>query len=428
MKKTTISLLTFIILNLAFATPINPLIQVSSSASNMEPGKTGYITVSLRNDGAQPANDAKIALVALSSPLSSDSLCANCIKYSTTRKLCLEYADECYTNLGDIYGSDSKEAVYAVKIPNDAPTGYYLAEFSIKYVSYNNTSGTEKDKYISHYVVFKIENNETKPDLGIASVTTEPKVVMPGENFNITLKIKNYGDYSASKAKLEVTSDHFSTRNNASIINIGDLKSQESKEVLLELGSDKDLLPGLHEISFKLSYEKDGEYTYSQESSFGVLVGGNTTFEVYIQNVEPEYVINGTKTSVILSVANTGVLDASSVSVRLHESKNLVLGNVAEDFLGDLNPGDFTSASFTFMPINYGPIDLVFEIGYTNQLGQRVSYNITRRIYLGYGTQAVSAEGINIFTIFSQNLGVLILFGVLLLLLYFFLKSKRKRE
>ncbi len=412
------------------ATPVYPVIQVNSSTTNMKPGETGYITISLSNDGAQPAYSTEISFTRLDEPLSSSRVCTNCMVYSTTRKFCLNYAQECYYQMGDVYGNDAKDITYEISIPVNISTGYYLAEFLIRYISYNSTSSTELTKYVYKHEILRIENNEIKPDLIINKAVTNPEVINPGQKFNATLSIENSGSFNASNTKVRINSTSFSTYSAPNIASIGNLSISEVKEVLFELVSDKSLLPGVHAIAINLTYDKDSDNHYSLLGDFGVIVGGNSTFEVFIQDIDPELIVNGTDTAVILSIANTGIMDADSVSIKLHSSQDIALKNVREDYIGDLDSGDFTSSSFSFIPEKQGSIELIFELSYTNQLGERINYNFTESIYLGYAP-VMDASGIRFAWLpewLLGNSGAIILIAVIVMLLYFFLKSKRKRK
>ena len=205
------------------ATPAYPVLQVSSSVTNMKPGETGYITISLSNDGAQPAYSTEITFTRLDEPLSSSRACTNCMVYSTTRKFCLLYNEECYQQMGDVYGDNAKDITYEISIPANISTGYYFAEFLIKYVSYNSTAGTEQTNYIYKHEILRIENNETKPDLTVNQAVTNPEVINPGQKFNATLSIENSGSFNASNTKVRINYTTFSTNGKHNNVSIGNL-------------------------------------------------------------------------------------------------------------------------------------------------------------------------------------------------------------
>jgi hypothetical protein len=93
-----------------------------------------------------------------------------------------------------------------------------------------------------------------------------------------------------------------------------------------------------------------------------VVVAGTTDFEISYQE---------TLGSFSLNVANVGISPASAVTVSLPRQKNFSITGSSSSVLGNLNPGDYTSAIFqiTKIPGTGNNLDVVIQ--YTDTSGQR---------------------------------------------------------
>ena len=97
------------------------------------------------------------------------------------------------------------------------------------------------------------------------------------------------------------------------------------------------------------------------------MVGGATEFAVDMQEF-----ISG---SITVSIANIGVNPATSVSISIPQQENLRITGAQSVFLGNLNPGDSTIASFNVAPVNYNATsELKVKISYTDTSGLRQSF------------------------------------------------------
>ena len=80
--------------------------------------------------------------------------------------------------------------------------------------------------------------------------------------------------------------------------------------------------------------------------------------------------------SLTFSIANIGVNPATSVSIRIPEQENFRVIGAGNIFLGNLNPGDSTVATFNVAPVtsaqgNNATGEMKVEISYTDTSGLR---------------------------------------------------------
>jgi len=420
MKKVLWGVITALIaLNSASALTTS-ILQATHNSTGITPGKTGVITLSLTNNGADIAYDTKIALKAIDNPLTSNSLCNECETYSNAQKTCLAYADNCYTKVGDVLGSTGQEAIFRVNVPEDIESGVYVVEFDIHYQSKNLTTSATESRIINKRVALNINSLNVKPDVNIKKVTT-PETISPGDEFNLTIELENTGDLKAQELNLMLLSDDLEVKGTTNNRAIGDLEVSDNKSVTYTLLADAALMPGVYTIGLVMNYT-DNENSYSKNADTGILINGQADFNIFIQDISPDIITSDTEISAFISVANIGVINAQSVSIQINPCSDIELGNVNEDFLGDLDAGDFTSTSFEFKPKKEGEAEIKLTVKYTTPSGEKAEYNSTETIIFRFNKETTTTpiRGLNLTYIILGLAGIIIT--------YFLIKRLTKKK
>ena len=164
--------------------------------------------------------------------------------------------------------------------------------------------------------------------------------------------------------------------------------------------------------------------------AIGVIIRKNGQVVLRYSKFIGERVTNNTATTITVSVANIGVLAVTGVDIEIMPNENLALNTITKSYLGDLDPGDFTTANFNIMPKMNGEIPIDFKITYTNTLG--VSVEETKQAVLKVGeTALISAAAVGAFTV-DQNMlgyiGLIAIVRVVVFVVYYLIKSKRRRN
>lgn len=397
------------------------VLTVSDSTTGIVPGRTGVIILSLVNGATDIAYDTKIVLKSLDAPLNSSLTCNECIEYSTSRLMCFTFREDCYTSIGDIYGSNGQEAIFSIIIPENTKTGVYVAEFEIHYSSKNATTGQMEARYQTKKVAMSINSINVKPDINVNSVIM-PETISPGDEFNISITIKNTGEVNARNVNLELITSDFKAKGGTNKESIGNLNINETSTINYTLLASASLNPGVYDLRLNATYS-DESNSYSKVSSTGVLLDGLTDFNIFIQDISPDIITSDTEVSALISIANTGVVNAESVSVKLNPNNGITLSNNNEDFLGTLDVGDFTTTSFKFTPNNEGEINLNLTLSYTTPSGKRTSINTTQRIIIRFQDSTIKRSVTP-----NDVISVMVYAGVIIAVIYFYIKVKRKKK
>ncbi len=118
----------------------------------------------------------------------------------------------------------------------------------------------------------------------------------------------------------------------------GSLAAGGETTVTFPVASAPGTTVGVYLLNVTLQYTDTSNLQRAVTQSMGVFVGGGTDIEVALQEVSG--------TTVSLLVANVGTSTASSVVVRVPRQAGFPLSGADSAALGNLNPGDFTFATF----------------------------------------------------------------------------------
>lgn len=177
----------------------------------------------------------------------------------------------------------------------------------------------------------------------------------------LTLKNKGTGTIENTIVEISLADDEmksvFSILGGGTQFFIGNLKAGDEIEIAFDLAVDIAALPGVYNLPMKIT----GQNNYSSTDYIGLVVAGTTDFEISYQE---------TMGSFSLNVANIGVNPASAVTVSLPRQKNYSVTGSSSSVLGNLNPGDYTSAIFQITK-NGAENTLEVEIQYTDTSGKR---------------------------------------------------------
>ena len=200
-----------------------------------------------------------------------------------------------------------------------------------------------------------------------------PTSLVPGEKSELSFKIENTGDEDLENIVFSWE------EKSGNILPIG-LSNKKSIEELDE-GDDENLdfdvftsasaEPGLYELTLTLTYKKENT-TATETSKAGIIVGGQTDFDISVSDVS--------SSGIILSVANIGKNPANSVTVIIPTQSNFRISGSSSSIIGNLDKGDYSVASFQIIQQSKGNSNLNVEIQYTDTLGNRQTITKTTEV------------------------------------------------
>ncbi|VVB52647.1 Uncharacterised protein [uncultured archaeon] len=366
--------------------------QVASAASNylvtenapVYPGDTTYVYVPIQNMGfGNYMEDVTVKLV----PKEASS--ANAVKI----------LDDVYS-LGTINDwGDQRTAKFRIYVYPDTVEGDYYFNVFITYKGLQ-TYGTAPQNPATTKLDDQILTIRGKPVIMLVNSTIG--IVAPGSTNKETLTFKNTGTGTVQNAVAEINIDNtnsaFSVLGGGKQFSLGTMKSGDFDSITFNLAVDVAAHPGVYNIPVKIT----GQNNYSTDNLIGLVVAGITDFDVsYVETVG----------SFSLNVVNVGISPASAVAVNLPRQKNFSIAGSSTSVLGNLNPGDYTSAPFQITKTAGAGNVLEFEIQYTDTSGQR--HTITKSLPVTLSLTGTQSRGTS-----STNYTLWIVIVVIILVLY----------
>jgi len=288
-----------------------------------------------------------------------------------------------------------------------------------KFRIYVNPDTVEGDYYFNVYVSYKGQETSsgspamlatTKLDDQILTIRGKPMIMLANSSIGIvapmsitreTLLFRNAGTGTVQNAVAEINiasaNSAFSIIGGGKQFFLGNLKAGDEASITFDLAVDIAARPGVYTIPIKIT----GQNNYSTDNIIGLVVAGITDFDIsYVETLG----------SFSLNVANVGISTASAVAVTIPPQKNYSVTGSSTSVLGNLNPGDYTSAIFQLTKTPGGGNDLELAILYTDTSGQR--HTITKSLPVtlsATGSQTKSS---------STNYSTWLLAALIILILY----------
>jgi hypothetical protein len=328
------------------------LVQVAASeylvteSAPVYPGATTYVYVPVQNTGfGTSMSDVSVRLEP------KDDASANAVTL-------LDNVD----SLGDItdWGTQ-RTARFRIHVNPDAVEGDYYFNVFITYTGLV-TSGATPPTPVTTELEDQILTIKGKPLIVLLNSTLG--TVSPMSITKTTLQFKNTGTGTVQNAVAEINltggNSAFSILGGGTQFYLGNLKAGDEADITFNLAVDITATPGVYNLPVRIT----GQDNYSSGNFVGLVVAGTTDFELSYQE---------TLGSFSLNVANVGISPASAVTVSLPRQRNFSSNGSSSAVLGNLNPGDYTSAIFQIAKIPGTSNILDVDIEYTDTSGTRHS-------------------------------------------------------
>jgi hypothetical protein len=168
-----------------------------------------------------------------------------------------------------------------------------------------------------------------------------PSTIAPGKPTDVLFILNNSG--SAYVRNVVLT---WSEKDNT-ILPLGSsnreyvdvIAPKSTAEIPFTIVANPGTTSGAYTLNANMTYIIGANITKSINVNVGIFVGGDSNFDVSVQDSQSG--------SISLSIANVGSNPATSVSVSIPNQPSFTISGASSSFLGNLNPGDFTLATFS---------------------------------------------------------------------------------
>ena len=230
--------------------------------------------------------------------------------------------------VGDIKPQASKTAILKFTANDNIVPGYYPIFLTL---TYDRDGDIVNEKQTISVPVAMSEKN--------IDVTVDPKIINPGNQTEMTFTLKNISGTSISNVAFswDEVNDLILPLGSDNKRYVNNIHADSSSELVYIVAADPNIAPGIYPLDVTISFT-DVEGTKTQESEVGLIIGGETDFEVSAE--VKSYQLS-------LSIANIGSNNAESVVIKVPKQGSVSISGTNIEIVGNLNKGDFTLANFS---------------------------------------------------------------------------------
>jgi len=325
---TVLCLLSMVVISAAALSDNAPAPNIRVSLLKYSPfpaGPGNYLTLTLRieNTGNGDADNVRLKILP-DYPFSLDKNSSITILSSPTPT---PLDNNMIASLGKIPAYQYTLVQYKVLVAADVPEGY-------RQITVWNQPYTSDAWAISAFDIL-IQGTDR---LEVAEVV--PSILTPGRPTSVMFVLNNSGT-----AFIHDIAFMWAEKNSKIMpLGSGNIKYVESigaggsAEVSFTIVADPSATSGVYNLKANITYTIGTNISKSMNVDIGMFIGGQGDFDVNVQDSQSG--------SVSLSIANIGANPATSVLIKIPDQQNFLVTGTSSSFIGDLNPGDFTLASF----------------------------------------------------------------------------------
>jgi len=266
-------------------------------------------------------------------------------------------------NLNPGYDASMK---WRVLVDENAVPGNNILEITCKHDGYPAVK-LEADVYVQ----------PTEAVVAIESV--DVPVMKPGEQKQITVRLKNLAQVSVKEVsvKLDLEGLSFAPIGSTGEKQINSINGRGEENVSFTIIAYPTALPGVYKIPITLSYYDRLGKEYEKEDVLGVIVDAETDLRA---NVEETGVYkDDSYGEVSLEIVNRGLEDVKFLSVKILPAPDYVVTSASDIYVGELSSDDSSSAEYTIYaePTNASELQLNLELKYTDAFNQEKTETAT---------------------------------------------------
>ncbi len=216
----------------------------------------------------------------------------------------LEHSDTVEKTL--VFGSDKK-----------VEPSLYNIVFQIEYEDSEGNSFKET-KNVGILITSKL------PDVYLSRFSIDKEKLIQGDDFKLTLSIKNFGESSAKDVRISLQNIEgtnslypFSLVEGGGTIYIGDITPKDEKEVVFSLHIDEDAASRTYNLLFNIYFKDLSLKEYTRVEKVGIYVSEKEEKDepnIIIKDIsmEPKVALPGEKINVKITLLNNGESDAKN--------------------------------------------------------------------------------------------------------------------
>ncbi len=282
---------------------VKPIMSIAIDKVEIAAGTTDSLKFTVSNGGQIDAQDVNIAF---SLPASSSLTQA-----TATSPIILVRGDGFWHF--DRVKAGSHETFTADLTTDKNVVGTYQITLTLNYLDSRDQRYSETRK-----IGLSVTPKSPSSILNIESYNIHPNIVRKGENFTLTLTVKNYGNFEAQKATVQLIPPPLFATTSPSLITIGDLPPNEMKQVKYDLAVSPSAQAGvIQPFEVDITFTDSLGVTGVSSSSIGIPLHGTVDLIIYDVSTIPAPAEVGRQFALSLVVLNRGTVSAMYTNVSI---------------------------------------------------------------------------------------------------------------
>lgn len=378
------------------ASSSSPIVKVTfaSNPVTSAPGSSGYVQIDVDNTGSVALSDVRIGVASYDPGI---------------------VVDTGQTDIGGLSSGDTNSALSRFSVPQGAAAGAYKINYQITYCQ-------DSSSVCSQTTQSAIVNVQSQPQVDIVSVA--PSQLGLGTNSTLLMTVVNGGKSDATNVVITWSDPTGSILplGSGNRMTIQSLSAGQSVAIPVSVITNPTATPKVYPVYFTIQYYDSSGQLQTVNSTIGLVVGGTTDFAVSAQDF--------TAGVLTLSIANIGINPATSVIV----SSAGPGGQTQSSFVGSMNPGDSSVASFTVQQAGNRTTSVSVDISYTDTSGLRSEVTKTVSVMPQAGlVQGSAAQGARFQTRaggfgFNEIVYIVVGLGAAGAAAYFLIRRRKKKH
>ncbi len=222
-------------------------------------------------------------------------------------------------SVDDLAPGQVKYVRLPIEILSNAEAGLKTLTTTIEYKDTDGNKGSDV-----HQIYVDVKKDDKAPELMIDSVSYD-KVLNPGAEVTVKLKLRNYGSSKAQNVTVKIddasiSNDGFYKNYFTETIYSGDVKADAILEAKIPLKVSSQATNGNKKLNVVLAYEDTNRNKYtSTVSIYPEVIGGATSLGLVITNVAqtPDQPVAGGTMQVSFELKNDSGADISDIKISL---------------------------------------------------------------------------------------------------------------
>lgn len=276
----------------------------------------------------------------------------------------------------ELQSEESYEIVYKIKVkPNVGEDTYQLA---LQYYSDLN------DRVES--VPFDVPVKSVKRTVASTTVTTDPEYIAPGEIAFINVEIENNADFAMKDVEVKINfSGPISPYKTTTQKQIDIIQAKSSETAQFQVIALPDAEPNVYMLPLYIIFDDELGNVNTRQDYIGIIISKLPEYDII---VEDSTLIRGNMDEITLSLSNIGPSNIKYLILEVLPSKYYKILTSPRTYIGHLEPDDYETAEFNFLPRRSGNIPISVKLEYKDDMNNPITKIVEVETYVYSRTYA----------------------------------------